>query len=135
MDNSNKSKNLIIGLVAIIFLGLILFYVSGFSGSEPSGGLVAGTQVGGPGNIQSFLRQISAINSVSLDASVFQHNVLMQLSDQSIPIFDEFKGRRNPFAPFRETTTVEVKTNPTNIEQPTTLESDEEDVVKKILTD
>ncbi len=101
MDNSNKNTNLILGIVAVVVLVFVFIYVSGVGSGSVTSGLISGGQSEGTASIGAFLRQISAIKSVNLDTGVFDHNVFNQLTDQSIPMMDEPKGRPNPFAPFK----------------------------------
>lgn len=101
MDNSNKNTNLVLGIVAVVVLVIVFIYASGIGGGGVSSGLVSGGQSGQTASIAAFLRQVSAIKSVNLDTGVFDHKVFNQLTDQSIPLMDEPRGRLNPFAPFK----------------------------------
>lgn len=106
MDNSSKNTNIILGILAVVVLAFVFIFSSGAVDMGVTSGLISGGESGGSAGITAFLRQISAVKSITLDTSVFDHPVLQELDDRSIPLTDENMGRSNPFAPFRETRTV-----------------------------
>ena len=67
-----------------------LITTSGGSGLDTEAGLIAA----------KFIKQISILNKVKIDDSIFSDPTFMTLSDWSRPIPDEAAGRVNPFAPF-----------------------------------
>ncbi|HRY62923.1 MAG TPA: hypothetical protein P5056_04110 [Candidatus Paceibacterota bacterium] len=92
----SKITNIIIGIVAVIIL-VAAFMYSGVGTTSTEG--LSTEQATGGSEIGAFLRQISAIKTISLDRGVFENKVLANLKDQSKEIEKEVPQKKNPFAP------------------------------------
>ena len=98
MKNLFHSKTTVIVIVIVIISVIAYFYYEGGS-SSASGGLVES-----PGSDQSIgsaeLDLLSQIQSLKIDASMFQDPGYQALEDYSVAIPQDNVGRPNPFAPF-----------------------------------
>ncbi len=105
--SNHKNTILIIIVVLLAFFGYWFFFLSKKDGSKPaqSGqGLTAQapTAVAGTPYDKEFVTSLLGLNSVNLDASIFQSKVYQALSYPEIPFIVDYireTGRANPFLP------------------------------------
>ena len=90
------NKMLALGSVVVI-LGALLYFMF-FSGPSEEAAVVAQDDTGSVS--RELVITLSNLNTIRLDASIFDDPVFLSLSDFGVQIPLQNVGRRNPFAPF-----------------------------------
>ncbi len=110
-QQSSTSKTTIIFIIVLVIGALIYFYTNG----NPSDNNVSSIEVSGdPQSLLSdsvgarALTLLNQVNSLKIDANVFNSEVYKSLVDYSVEIPPQNIGRVNPFLPFRAVTPIVI---------------------------
>ena len=89
-------------IIVAILIAIGFFVYSFFAGNKEDESLL---QVSGPESVkvlgQDIIRNLNKIDAIKLDASVFDHPVLSNLTVKGEVIGDQREGRSNPFLPYK----------------------------------
>jgi hypothetical protein len=95
MAITNSQKTIIaLVVVALIGFGVYYFYFSSPSSDIDSSQDIESAQAG-----EDIVNLVAELKKVSIDPSLFASPLFSNLKDISIPIYEEVKGRQNPFDP------------------------------------
>jgi hypothetical protein len=95
----NKSTAIL--LIILVLGGFIYFYVTGDNASTSSSLLGSGSTVASDNAAAEVLALLKQIQSLEIDAKIFEMPVYKTLQDYSVEVPPQNVGRPNPFAPIR----------------------------------
>jgi flagellar basal body-associated protein FliL len=94
MTNSQK---IIIALVVLVCLGFGIYYV--YFGSDGTLSVDFQDQTSSQQSGDDIVNLVAELKKVSIDPALFSNPLFTNLKDISVPIYEETKGRANPFDP------------------------------------
>lgn len=97
-------RNIVVAAIitAVVLVAGYFYAVGGPAVPPASSSLVPSNATSGGENDFSgreFLRRIANLEALKLDEAIFSNAVFLSLTDFSIPLLPQPKGRSNPFAP------------------------------------
>lgn len=97
MNFFKQHKNIILGLIAVVLL--FVGYVVLFGGEDDGAALTSESPSGESAVGSDLLTLLLELNSLELNATIFENPLFQQLQDFSQELVPEPVGRNNPFAP------------------------------------
>ena len=93
MKGMIKNIIFIVSLVALLFLGYIIFW------KDDSIEVDEFTESQARVDEQEFLSKLKELQDLELDSPIFEDEEFLSLVDHTVQVVDEDAGRPNPFAP------------------------------------
>ncbi len=93
MKGAIKNIIFLVSLVALIFLGYIIFW------KDDSIELDEFTESQARIDEQEFLAKLKDLQDLEIDSPIFEDEEFLSLVDHTVQVVDEEAGRPNPFAP------------------------------------
>lgn len=108
-----SKKNILMLIIAVIFLGIAFMYLTRNNTTSDSSSLSVNSSTAPSADAQYIYSLLQRMSAVKLDDSIFSSAVFQSLKDNTVVLTAQQTGRNNPFSPIGTDTGVTIQATTT----------------------